>query len=174
LAIVLFVLPYCVVVPPEHGGSSEASEPHDALHIAIAEVNEIQYWATLIFKHIANAETRATIEQICRECGYVLNFTSYTKLIRDSVAKSGYDQFLPSLCVLSNSVELHILEIEPQPGGDKTSALDWASEFTAADRLLFCAYRAGDRQVEVVEISGTDVTYKTRIHVRPYPDGLAT
>ena len=101
-----------------------------------------------------------------------MNFASYTKLISDSVAKSGYDHFLPSLCVLSDSVELHILEIEPQLEGDKQSALDWASEFTATDRLLFCAYRAGDRQVEVVEISGTDVTNKTRIHVRPYGGGV--
>ena len=155
LAIVLSVLPYCVVVPPEHGGSIEASEPRDALHIAVAEVNEIQYLATLNVTHIANAETRATTEQTCRDCGYVLNFTSYTKLIRDSG-------------------ELHILEIDFQPGGDKQSALDWASEFTAADRLLFCAYRAGDRQVEVVEISGTNVTNKTRTHVRPFRDGLDT
>ena len=47
------------------------SEPRDALHIAIAAVNGIQYLVTLNFTHIANAETRATIEQICRDCGYV-------------------------------------------------------------------------------------------------------
>lgn len=47
------------------------SEPRDALHIAIAAVNGIQYLVTLNFTHIANAETRATIEQVCRDCGYV-------------------------------------------------------------------------------------------------------
>jgi predicted nucleic acid-binding protein len=47
-----------------------ASEPRDALHIAIATVNGIEYLVTLNFTHIANAETRATIEQACRDCGY--------------------------------------------------------------------------------------------------------
>jgi predicted nucleic acid-binding protein len=53
----------------EHG--IPASEPRDALHIAIAAVNGIQYLATLNFTDIANAETRATTEQVCRDCGYV-------------------------------------------------------------------------------------------------------
>ena len=46
------------------------TEPRDALHIAISAVNGIQYLLTWNFRHIANAETRATIEQICRDCGY--------------------------------------------------------------------------------------------------------
>jgi hypothetical protein len=48
-----------------------ASEPRDALHIAIAAVNGIQYLVKLNFTHIANAETRSTIEQVCRDHGYV-------------------------------------------------------------------------------------------------------
>jgi PIN domain len=46
------------------------TEPRDALHISIAAVNGIQYLLTWNFRHIANAETRVTIEQICRDCGY--------------------------------------------------------------------------------------------------------
>jgi predicted nucleic acid-binding protein len=48
-----------------------ASEPRDALHSAIAAVNGIQYLVTLNFTHIANAETRSTIEQVCRDGGFV-------------------------------------------------------------------------------------------------------
>ncbi len=48
-----------------------ATEPRDALHIAIAAVNGIQFLVTLNFTHIANAETRSIIEQICRDCGFV-------------------------------------------------------------------------------------------------------
>jgi len=33
-------------------------------------VNGIQYLLTLNFTHIANAETRLLIEQICRDSGY--------------------------------------------------------------------------------------------------------
>ncbi len=48
-----------------------ASEPRDALHIAIAAVNGIQFLVTLNFTHIANAETRSVIEQVCRDRGFV-------------------------------------------------------------------------------------------------------
>ena len=40
-------------------------------HIAIAAANGIQYLVTWNFRHIANAETRATIEQVCWDHGYV-------------------------------------------------------------------------------------------------------
>ncbi len=48
-----------------------ATEPRDALHIAIAAVNGIQFLITLNFTHIANAETRSIIEQVCRDQGFV-------------------------------------------------------------------------------------------------------
>ena len=48
-----------------------ASEPREALHIAIAAVNGVQYLVTLNFTHIANAETRSIIEQVCRDHGYI-------------------------------------------------------------------------------------------------------
>jgi predicted nucleic acid-binding protein len=48
-----------------------ATEPRDALHIAIAAVNGIQFLVTLNFTHIANAETRSIIEQVCRDQGFV-------------------------------------------------------------------------------------------------------
>lgn len=44
-----------------------ATEPRDALHISLAATNGIQYLVTLNFTHIANAETRLLIEQICRD-----------------------------------------------------------------------------------------------------------
>lgn len=85
-----------------------------------------------------------------------------------SVAECGYDGFLPSLCIISDrSDELKVLEAELQSDGDKDLALDWASQFTDADQKLFCAYRVGNRQIEVVEVTGTEVTNKTYIEVRP-------
>ena len=49
--------------------SVPASEPRDAFHIAISAVNGIEYLATWNFKHIANAATRDSIEQTCRDFG---------------------------------------------------------------------------------------------------------
>ena len=49
-----------------------ATEPRDALHISLAATNGIQYLVTLNFTHIANAETRLLIEQICRDFGCTL------------------------------------------------------------------------------------------------------
>lgn len=42
----------------------------DALHIAIATSNGMEYLLTWNFKHIANAVTRGKIEAVCRDEGY--------------------------------------------------------------------------------------------------------
>lgn len=42
----------------------------DALHIAVATLNGIDYLLTWNFKHLANATIRYKIEQICRQLGY--------------------------------------------------------------------------------------------------------
>lgn len=45
--------------------------PDDALHIAIAAVQQMDYLVSWNFKHITNAHTIPLIEKICREEGYV-------------------------------------------------------------------------------------------------------
>lgn len=47
-----------------------ASEPRDALHIAIAATNCVQYLVTWNFKHIANATLRQAIGDVCRANGF--------------------------------------------------------------------------------------------------------
>jgi len=47
-----------------------ASEPRDALHIAIAAVHRVNYLLTWNFKHIANAVMRHHIEFVIREAGF--------------------------------------------------------------------------------------------------------
>ncbi len=47
-----------------------ATEPRDALHIAVAAVNGIEYLVSWNFKHIVNPNTRARIERVCEGCGY--------------------------------------------------------------------------------------------------------
>ena len=42
----------------------------DALHVAVAAVNGIEYLLTWNCKHIANPSLRPRIEQLCRELGY--------------------------------------------------------------------------------------------------------
>ena len=44
--------------------------PEDALHIALAAVNAIEYLVTWNFKHIADAAIRSKIEDICVAEGY--------------------------------------------------------------------------------------------------------
>lgn len=46
----------------------EAGE--DAAHIAIAATNGVDFLVTWNFRHIANAEKRARIEDTCRQSGY--------------------------------------------------------------------------------------------------------
>lgn len=42
----------------------------DALHIAIAVTNGVEYLVTWNYRHIANATTRSQIEAVCRSAGY--------------------------------------------------------------------------------------------------------
>lgn len=48
-----------------------STEPRDALHIALAASNSVEFLATSNFKHIANAANRRKIERVCREAGFV-------------------------------------------------------------------------------------------------------
>ena len=52
------------------GHAVPESQPEDALHIALAVVNGIQYLVSWNFRHIVNAAVRSTIERICRDAGY--------------------------------------------------------------------------------------------------------
>lgn len=51
-------------------GALPASEPEDALHIALAVVNALDYLVTWNFKHIANAAMRTKIYGVCGVAGY--------------------------------------------------------------------------------------------------------
>lgn len=52
------------------GNAIPPSEPRDALHVAIAAVNGVQYLVTWNFKHIANATLRTRINDVCRDNGF--------------------------------------------------------------------------------------------------------
>ncbi len=47
------------------------SEPRDALHIAIAAANGVQFLATWNFRHILNPHLQAQIAETCREAGFI-------------------------------------------------------------------------------------------------------
>ena len=44
--------------------------PEDALHVAVAAVNGIEYLLTWNYRHLANASMLSKIEATCRELGY--------------------------------------------------------------------------------------------------------
>lgn len=47
------------------------TEPRDAVHISLAAVNGLEYLVSWNFKHIVNPKTRAAIEFVCRDAGFV-------------------------------------------------------------------------------------------------------
>ena len=51
-------------------GAVPTKEPEDALHIALAAVNGIEYLVTWNFKHIANPAMRLKISDVCVAEGY--------------------------------------------------------------------------------------------------------
>lgn len=52
------------------GGGLPGKASVDATHVAIATVHGIEYLVTWNCRHIANAEMRSRIEDICRDAGY--------------------------------------------------------------------------------------------------------
>lgn len=52
------------------GGSLAASARFDALHIAAAACNGVEFLATWNYKHLANPEQLGFVEQVCAESGY--------------------------------------------------------------------------------------------------------
>ena len=52
-------------------GAVPASEPRDALHIATAAANGVQFIVTWNFKHILNPHLQFRIAETCREAGYI-------------------------------------------------------------------------------------------------------
>ena len=97
-----------------------------------------------------------------------MDFDRYVDIIKKSAAESGYDDFLPSLCVVGDDIEMSVLELDLDPGGDEAAAKDWASEFAADSLIVYLAYRSGDRAVAVLEITGFDVTQKMELNMAPY------
>ena len=51
-------------------GALPPNAVEDALHIAVAVLNGMDYLLTWNFKHLANATMRYRIEQVCRQMGY--------------------------------------------------------------------------------------------------------
>ncbi|MEO7327594.1 MAG: type II toxin-antitoxin system VapC family toxin [Minicystis sp.] len=52
------------------GGGLPAKARLDALHVAVATVHGMDFLVTWNCKHIANATTRGTIEDLCRAAGF--------------------------------------------------------------------------------------------------------
>ena len=51
-------------------GAVPRAATDDAVHIAIAAANGVEFLVTWNFRHIANASMRARIEAVCREAGF--------------------------------------------------------------------------------------------------------
>jgi hypothetical protein len=51
-------------------GAMPPTESEDALHVALAAVNGIEYLVTWNFKHLANATLRSKINGVCIQRGY--------------------------------------------------------------------------------------------------------
>ena len=47
-----------------------AQARYDALHVLVCACAGVDYLATWNYKHLANANKRALMEKVCRECGY--------------------------------------------------------------------------------------------------------
>ena len=52
------------------GRALPTSAQNDAIHIAVSAVHDVDYLLTWNFRHLANAETRPLIREVCEQQGY--------------------------------------------------------------------------------------------------------
>ena len=97
-----------------------------------------------------------------------MKFADYIEIIKDAVAHGGYDYFHRSLCEPSHGAKLHVLDGGLLPDGDERIAKEWAANFAEKGKVLYLAYRAGERRVDVCEITDHNMTDKVHIVVNPY------
>jgi hypothetical protein len=98
-----------------------------------------------------------------------MNFEDYVFLIKESVCESGYERFLPSLCLSEGTNDtMSVLQTELSGGGEEVLAKEWAGEFADSGTTIFLAYRCGGGKVSVIEIFGFDVLRKITIAVEPH------
>lgn len=81
-----------------------------------------------------------------------MNFSAYCEIIQSSVAAEGYDEFLPSLCVLEPQFKMQVLATELSDGGEEVLALEWARSVAPESPLLYIAYRIPGRRIEIAEL----------------------
>lgn len=97
-----------------------------------------------------------------------MDFKRYVTLISESATNTGYDGFLPSICVAGDSVEMNVLQTELTPTSDEDVAKEWASKFVSDHSIVYLAYRSGERTITVIEIEDTNMTQKQRLTMRPH------
>ena len=51
-------------------GALPAGAQNDAVHIAVSAVHGVDYLLTWNFRHLANAETKPLVREVCEQQGY--------------------------------------------------------------------------------------------------------
>lgn len=100
-----------------------------------------------------------------------MTFEEICEIIKQSIAKQGYNNFYPMLLVddaAEDALNINVLECDLSPHGEEDIAKAWANEFEASHKFL--AYRSGNRHVNLCEILDDEVKEKVAIEVRPYKD----
>lgn len=97
-----------------------------------------------------------------------MTFPDYIQLITKSVCETGFDAFLPSLCIVDgDEIIMKVLDAEPSDGGDEELAMNWLGQFVRDGRTVFVAYRSGSGIISIMEVVGFDATRKHTLRVAP-------
>ena len=73
------------------GGVAEQA-PEDALHVAVAAVNGVDYLVTWNCKHIANARTRKAMQAVVESAGYSMPVVCTPEEITEAGCEDGSDR----------------------------------------------------------------------------------
>lgn len=98
-----------------------------------------------------------------------MTFEEFCEIMKQSIAKQGYDQFYPMLVIddaAEDAINMNVLEGDLSSDGEEEVAKAWAAEFDAPHKFL--AYRAGNRHIQLCEFLDNDVKDEVSVRVLPY------
>jgi len=100
-----------------------------------------------------------------------MTFEDYVQIIVTSVCETGYEAFLPSLCLVEGEQNtMMVLEGDLSEGGEEDLSKEWAATFMNDESNVFLAFRSGQRRVTVMEYAGFEPKRKKEIKVNPPQD----
>ena len=94
-----------------------------------------------------------------------MTFESYVDMMTGTLVQTGYESFLPTLCLCRSEAEMKVMHTDLYQGGEEDLAIEWALEFAEPRETMYLACRGAERTVRLIEFSGSDEQRRASLSV---------